>query len=178
MKKEKDALLAELTSRYPSFREKTDTSSKKRIVRALEVGKYYEENPAAIPPPPIHYPDISPLVLCIRWPREELHGRIDRRLSRRLEQGMVDEVRGLINSGISPERFALFGLEYKYVALYIRDELSYETMVGQLGQAIHRFAKRQMTWFRGMQRRGVEIYWIDRADKTQAQEIIGRFEFV
>jgi tRNA delta(2)-isopentenylpyrophosphate transferase len=92
--------------------------------------------------------------------REERNRRIDARLKYRLENGMVEEVRGLLDSGISPEDMMYYGLEYKFVTQYLINQLSYEEMERQLGIAIHQFAKRQMTWFRGMERRGIEVEWI------------------
>ena len=92
--------------------------------------------------------------------REVRNQRIDARLKARLQEGMVDEVRGLLNSGIAAEDLIYYGLEYKFLTQYIIGELEYEEMVEKLGIAIHQFAKRQMTWFRGMERKGIEINWV------------------
>ena len=91
--------------------------------------------------------------------RDERNARIDRRLRARLDEGLVEEVRGLLASGLTPEDLLYYGLEYKYVTLYLTGSLGYEEMVSRLQTAIHQFAKRQMTWFRGMERRGIEIEW-------------------
>jgi len=119
-------------------------------------------------------PDIHPLVLVVGWPREELHRRIDRRLKERLAQGMTEEVQRILCSGISRERFNLFGMEYKHIASYLDGTVSYEEMVKNLRHAIYQLAKRQETWFRGMERRGISTHRIDQADPKQAREIIMR----
>jgi tRNA dimethylallyltransferase len=135
----------------------TDTGNRKRLLRALEIEHYYRENPAYDD----DYPEIRPLILGINYDRDARRKRISRRLSDRLKEGMVEEVEGLLGEGIPPEKLIYYGLEYKYITEYLQGNTDYEGMVSGLETAIHQFAKRQMTWFRGMERRGFKIYWID-----------------
>ena len=106
-------------------------------------------------------PPVDSLVVGINIDRNLRRERITKRLKQRLDNGMVDEIRGIIASGVSPDDLIYYGLEYKYVTLYVIGKLSYDEMFRQLEIAIHQFAKRQMTWFRGMERRGTKIHWID-----------------
>jgi tRNA dimethylallyltransferase len=170
MKKDRNELLRLLADAGPSLGMEIDLSSKKRIVRALEIAEYAKartvrwggENP----------PPIRAFVLCVRMPREELIRRIDSRLDQRLKAGMVDEARRLLDAGISRDRMMLFGLEYKYLTRYLLKEIGYDEMVNRLSTAIHQFAKRQMTWFRGMERRGIAIHWIEGVDLNQARALV------
>jgi tRNA dimethylallyltransferase len=106
-------------------------------------------------------PPVDSLVVGINIDRNLRRERITKRLKQRLDNGMVDEIRGILASGVSPDDLIYYGLEYKYVTLYVIGKLSYDEMFRQLEIAIHQFAKRQMTWFRGMERRGTKIHWID-----------------
>jgi tRNA dimethylallyltransferase len=152
----------------------TDISSKKRIVRAIEVT-------AAAPPRDkmsqnaISAPVLRPLVLCTRFPRPELHERIDRRLDERLSAGMVDEVAALRATGVPDERLLMLGMEYRYCTRYLRREIDYGTMVATLRREIRQLAKRQETWFRGMERRGTTVHWIDKADLEAALGVVGEY---
>ena len=121
---------------------------------------------------------LLPLVIGVRWPREELVRRIDERLEQRLEHGMVDEVRRLLAQGVSGKRFALFGMEYKHIARFLDGETGYEQMKQELKTAIHRLAKRQMTWFRGMERRGIEVQWVERGDAAMAAGIVRHYQLL
>jgi tRNA dimethylallyltransferase len=132
----------------------TDTESRKRLVRALEIAL---NSPAEVQ----EYPPVPARFIGIRVSREERRARIEKRLKERLQEGMIEEVEGLIKSGIAPEDLIYYGLEYKFVTLYITGELTREEMERSLLTAIHKFAKRQMTWFRGMERRGIDIEWIE-----------------
>lgn len=149
----------ELIARYEKLRKphnKTDYDTKQRLIRALEIALYENEHP-------VQYSSYLPQktkFIGIIVSREERNARIDARLERRLESGMVEEVRGLLESGIPAEDLIYYGLEYKYITLYLTGEMDYATMVERLRIAIHQFAKRQMTWFRGMERRGIQIEWI------------------
>ncbi len=148
--------LAEMLKGYKNLHNTTDTDSKKRVIRALEIAIFNSENPS-------QRQEFSPLktrYIGSDVSREERIRRIDNRLDERLRQGMVEEVKALIDSGINPDDLIYYGLEYKFVTLYILGRLSFEEMRNQLATAIHQFAKRQMTWFRGMERRGVKIEWI------------------
>ena len=146
----------ELIARYERLRKphnKTDYDTKQRLIRALEIALYENEHP-------VQYSSYLPQktkFIGISVSREERNARIDARLERRLESGMVEEVRGLLESGIPAEDLIYYGLEYKYITLYLTGKMNYATMVERLRIAIHQFAKRQMTWFRGMERRGIQI---------------------
>lgn len=149
--------LTEILKGYKSLHNKTDVDSVKRAIRAIEIAEYYRVNPIN----QTEIPTIHSLVIGIDIPRELRRERISRRLKQRLEEGMVDEIRALLSEGIPAENLIYYGLEYKYLTLYVQGDLSYSEMFRQLEIAIHQFAKRQMTWFRGMERRGIKIHWID-----------------
>jgi len=134
----------------------TDLLDRKRLIKAIRIGM--EESRQT--DHHREFPDIKATVFGIAPPREILRERITLRLHHRLEHGMLEEVNRLLASGISPETLKFYGLEYKYITLYLQQELTYEEMVRQLNQGIHQFAKRQMTWFRRMERSGVRISWI------------------
>lgn len=155
-----DKSLDELTailSKYKKLHNSTDVDTVKRAIRAIEIEEYYiQENVDARP-----FPKLDSLIVGVEIDRELRREKITRRLHQRLDNGMVDEVRRLIDSGIKPEDLIYYGLEYKFLTLYVIGEISYDEMVAQLETAIHQFAKRQMTWFRGMERRGFIIRWID-----------------
>lgn len=155
-----DKSLDELTAilrGYKQLHNTTDVDTCKRAIRAIEIEEYYRENDVNIRA----FPAIESLTIGLDVSRELRRERISRRLRERLEQGMVDEVLGILASGVAPEDLIYYGLEYKYLTLYIIGELTYDEMVAQLEIAIHQFAKRQMTYFRGMERRGVSIHWVD-----------------
>lgn len=135
----------------------TDTETRERLVRALEIQEYALAHPNDY----IHLPDIHHLIFGIALPREEIIRRIERRLDARLEEGMTDEVQHLLDNGVKPERLMKFGLEYRHVTEYLLGHCSLEDMRRDLFTDIRRFAKRQMTWFRRMERNGVNIHWID-----------------
>ncbi|MBU3856889.1 MAG: tRNA (adenosine(37)-N6)-dimethylallyltransferase MiaA [Candidatus Phocaeicola excrementipullorum] len=154
--------LEELTgilATYKKLHNSTDVDTVKRAVRAIEIEEYYRQHQVE----ERAFPDIRSLVVGVGIGREQRREKITRRLKQRLDEGMVDEVKALLASGISPENLIYYGLEYKYLTLYAIGKLTYEEMFGQLEIAIHQFAKRQMTWFRGMERRGFTIHWIDAA---------------
>lgn len=138
----------------------TDVDTVKRAVRAIEIQTYYIEHPeeAELTKPLSEKRDA--LIIGVDIPRDMRRARISARLRQRLDQGMVDEVRRLLDSGIAPEDLIYYGLEYKFLTLYATGRLKYDEMVSQLETAIHQFAKRQMTWFRGMERRGFHIAWL------------------
>ena len=135
----------------------TDVDSCQRAIRAIEIETYNMEHPM----PKRELPPVDSLIIGLQIDRELRRERISQRLKDRLEEGMVDEIRGLLNSGIAAEDLIYYGLEYKFVTQYVIGQLSYDEMFRQLEIAIHQFAKRQMTWFRGMERRGFTIHWID-----------------
>ena len=149
--------LTVMLSKYKRLHNKTDVDTVKRAVRAIEIEEYYLENPSDHDP----FPVIKPLVAGILFDRDIRRDRITRRLKERLDGGMIEEVQRLLDAGIHPDDLIYYGLEYKYVTLYLLNRLSYTEMYQKLETEIHRFAKRQMTWFRGMERRGITINWID-----------------
>lgn len=151
------AELEKILASYKVLHNKTDVDSAQRAIRAIEIEEYYKTKSPDIN----EYDPVSSLIIGIDIDRELRREKISRRLRARLEEGMVEEVRNILNTGVKPEDLIYYGLEYKYLTLYIIGQLSYEEMVSQLEIAIHQFAKRQMTWFRGMERRGSRIYWID-----------------
>lgn len=136
---------------------KTDVDSCQRAIRAIEIETYNLEHPT----PRRELPPIPSLIIGVNIDREERRRKITRRLKTRLDEGMVDEVKGLLDAGIPADDLIYYGLEYKFVTEYLVGRLTYEEMFQRLEIAIHQFAKRQMTWFRGMERRGFTIHWID-----------------
>ena len=135
----------------------TDVDSCQRAIRAIEIETYNLEHPV----PLRELPAIDSLIVGVDIDRELRRSKITRRLKARLEEGMADEVRHLLDEGIAPDDLIYYGLEYRYVTEYVVGRLSYDEMFRQLEIAIHQFAKRQMTWFRGMERRGFTIHWLD-----------------
>jgi tRNA dimethylallyltransferase len=136
---------------------KTDVDSCQRAIRAIEIETYNLEHPT----PCRELPPVDSLIIGVNIDREERRKKITKRLKARLDEGMIDEVKGLLAEGIAPDDLIYYGLEYKFVTEYLIGKLSYEEMFQRLEIAIHQFAKRQMTWFRGMERRGFMIHWID-----------------
>lgn len=163
-----DKSLAELTEMLEDLKRRnhsvmhnrTDVDTAQRAIRAIEIETYNLEYPTdnrTLPP-------IDSVIIGVDINREERRRKITQRLKQRLEEGMVDEIRQLLDRGIAPENLIYYGLEYKFVTEYVIGKTSYEEMFRQLEIAIHQFAKRQMTWFRGMERRGFTIHWIDALD--------------
>lgn len=140
-----------------SMHNKTDVDSVQRAIRAIEIETYNLHTPTEnrIVPP------VDSLIVGVKIDREERRRKITRRLQQRLEEGMIDEIKSLLDSGVNPDELIYYGLEYKYVTEYIIGKSTYEEMFSKLEIAIHQFSKRQMTWFRGMERRGFTIHWID-----------------
>ncbi len=158
--------LAELTgilAGYKKLHNDTDTDTIPRAIRAIEIEDYYQEHNEI----ELDLPDVSPLVMGINIDRESRRRKITKRLKERLDQGMIEEVQALLNGGLIPEDLIYYGLEYKYITQYITGELTFEQMFNQLNVAIHQFAKRQMTWFRGMERKGTVIHWMDAFEPVQ-----------
>ena len=149
--------LTEILKRYKTLHNTTDVDTAKRAIRAIEIEEYYAHTPVD----ERAFPQLNSLIVGIDIDRELRREKITRRLQQRLEEGMVEEVRDLIKKGIKPEDLIYYGLEYKYLTLYVIGELTYEQMFHDLEIAIHQFAKRQMTWFRGMERRGFTIHWMN-----------------
>ena len=154
------AELTEILKQYRTLHNTVQTDTAKRAIRAIEIADFYEQHGISQTAEG-NQPLFHPLVIGVKIDRELRREKISRRLRQRLDEGMVDEVRNLLAEGIAAEDLIYYGLEYKFLTLYVIGQLSYEEMVSQLEIAIHQFAKRQMTWFRGMERRGVEIHWIE-----------------
>ena len=151
-------MLTELKARTGSnMHNKTDVDSCQRAIRAIEIETYNLENPV----PRRELPPVDSLIIGVNIDREARREKITRRLKVRLEEGMIDEVKGLLDEGIPAEDLIYYGLEYKFVTEYLVGKTAYDEMFTRLEIAIHQFAKRQMTWFRGMERRGFNIHWID-----------------
>lgn len=152
--------LIELTAiliSYKSLHNNTDVDTAQRAIRAIEIEEYKKDNIADCN----EYPPLNSLIIGVDIDRELRRNRISVRLKSRLEEGMIDEVQSLLNQGIAPEDILYYGLEYKFVTQYLLKEITYAQMYSELEIAIHQFAKRQMTWFRGMEKRGLSIHWID-----------------
>ncbi len=138
----------------------TDIDTAKRAIRAIEIQTYYHENPDAARDVTPGIPDERAVIVGVDIDRETRRRRISDRLHARIKAGMIDEVKALLDSGIAPEDLIYYGLEYKFLTSYITGQMSLERMTESLEIAIHQFAKRQMTWFRGMERRGFKIHWL------------------
>lgn len=163
--------LTAILATYKQLHNNTDTDNKKRAIRAIEIEEYYSHCPVE----ERAFPQIRTLVVGVDVDREVRRERISRRLRERLDEGMVDEVRGLLDKGVTVEQLVYYGLEYKFLTLYLTGAMQYDEMVKGLEIAIHQFAKRQMTWFRGMEKRGVAINWVS-ASKPRGEmvdEIMG-----
>lgn len=162
LEKESDEVLIAKLASMKTLHNKTDYDTRKRLIRALEIAIYQNENCIECSPKEAEAPLFSEgdvKYIGISVSREERNEKIDRRLHARLQEGLVEEVKGLLDRGIPAENLIYYGLEYKYVTLYLTGEMSLDEMEKRLATAIHQFAKRQMTWFRGMERRGIEIEW-------------------
>lgn len=149
--------LTKILQNYKKLHNSTDIDTAKRAIRAIEIEEYYKQQP----PEYREFPTLKSLIIGVDINRELRREKITRRLKQRLEEGMVEEVRGLLAEGIHPDDLIYYGLEYKFLTQHVIGELTYDEMFLQLETAIHQFAKRQMTWFRGMERRGFTIHWLD-----------------
>ncbi len=156
------SILLKLNSRLHNT---TDLLDKERIIKAIIISQSKNESK-------IEFDNISPFIIGIKPERDEIKKRITERLQHRLQNGMIDEVKKLVEDGISFEKLNYFGLEYRYIGLYLQGKINYNDMFQKLNSAIHDFAKRQMTWFKKMEREGVNINWIDGADFEKAKEIL------
>ena len=159
--------LETILASYKVLHNKTDVDSVQRAIRAIEIEEFYRTQA----PDVREYAPLNSLIVGVDIDRELRREKISKRLRARLDEGMVDEVRRILSNGVAPEDLIYYGLEYKLLTLYIIGKLTYEEMVSQLEIAIHQFAKRQMTWFRGMERRGCTSHWLDAtlpmADKVE-----------
>lgn len=178
LKEKSLAELEQILAGYKALHNKTDVDSAQRAIRAIEIEEFYKHQAPGIN----GYEPLNSLIIGIDIDRELRREKISRRLRTRLDEGMVDEVRNIMATGVKPEDLIYYGLEYKFLTLYIIGELSYEEMISQLEIAIHQFAKRQMTWFRGMERRGCTIHWIDATLPTEekieiTQNLLKKYDY-
>lgn len=148
--------LSEVLHTYKKLHNHSDTETLRRAIRAIEIADYQQSHPELIS----HFPKLNTLYIGVDISRDLRRAKISKRLKERLEQGMIEEVQTLLKT-LSPEDLIYYGLEYKYVTLYLTHVLSYQQMYEQLEIAIHQFAKRQMTWYRGVEKKGIKIHWID-----------------
>lgn len=164
--------LRAILSRYPRI-DHVDTSSARKCIRAIEIARHYAQHPKAYHAyqQALHeaQQETPPLIIGLRLARQEVTRRIDLRLKSRLEEGMIAEVERLLDEGVPADTLIAYGLEYRFITYYLQGKLSYSEMEEQLATAIHQFAKRQMTWFRGMARRGLPVHWIDGHQSTSYQ---------
>lgn len=176
LEKESDEVLIARLASLKTLHNHTDYDNRKRLIRALEIAVFQNDEEARkswpkASPEELPHPEHSPQVpvfgkddvkyIGLKVSREVRNARIDARLEQRLSDGMVEEIQGLLDRGIPADNLIYYGLEYKFVTLYLMGELTYEQMKEKLAIAIHQFAKRQMTWFRGMERKGIDIEWVD-----------------
>lgn len=152
-----EELLHKFNSTPSSYTPLADTSTRKRLMRAIEIALFLQHHPLSV----ISYPSINYQIFGLNLPVEERRARITQRLYERLQNGMIEEVKELLEQGISTEKLIYYGLEYKFITEYLLGTLEYNTMVERLNIAIHQFAKRQMTFFRKMERDGMKIHWLD-----------------
>lgn len=155
-----DKSLEELTailSTYKTLHNQTDVETAKRAIRAIEIAEYYRQHPVKEQ----EFPEINALLVGVDIERDLRREKISKRLKQRLDEGMLDEIRRLLDSGVPADDLIYYGLEYKFLTQYVIGQLTYEEMYQGLETAIHQFAKRQMTWFRGMERRGFKIHWLN-----------------
>ncbi len=153
--------LTEILNKKKKLHNQTDVDTVARAIRALEIADYYEKNPdKAILADRESAEPIESIIIGIDIPRDVRRERISHRLDERLKSGMIEEVENILNKGVSPDALIYYGLEYKFITLYVIGKMSYQEMYKGLETAIHQFAKRQMTWWRGMERRGFKINWL------------------
>ncbi len=155
--------LTQILSTFKKLHNKTDVDTVKRAIRGIEIETYYQANPAI----EVELPKLNPLIIGVKIDRDLRREKITRRLKSRLEEGMIDEVKSILDSGVQPDDLIYYGLEYKYLTLHAIGKLSYNEMFEKLNIAIHQFAKRQMTWFRKMERSGFNIHWMDAKDPEE-----------
>lgn len=162
--------LIEVLSTHKTLHNKTDIDTVQRAIRAIEIAMYQKEFDAK----KSEFKPLKSLTVGIEINRDQRRDKISKRLLKRLEEGMIDEVKNLLNSGIAPEDLIYYGLEYKFVTMYLKGRISYDQMISQLEIAIFQFAKRQMTWFRGMERRGIDVLWLnsDLSFEEKAEQVM------
>ncbi|MBW2561850.1 MAG: tRNA (adenosine(37)-N6)-dimethylallyltransferase MiaA [Deltaproteobacteria bacterium] len=167
-----DAMRDHLFKINPALHNTTDTEGRDRLIRAIEIAEYSKMREFV---EEIEHPRINPFIIGIRWERSVLRDRITERLKKRIDMGMIEEVKNLHNQGVSWERLDSFGLEYRYASRYLQGKMDFDEMFRQLNTRIHQFSKRQMTWFRRMERRGIAIHWIDNADYDSVKRLVEEY---
>nr|WP_319399712.1 tRNA (adenosine(37)-N6)-dimethylallyltransferase MiaA [uncultured Carboxylicivirga sp.] len=158
--------LSKTLESFKSLHNQTDTETVARAIRAIEIETYYQDHPEI----ELNLPDVNPLIIGVNIDRNARRKKITDRLKKRLDEGMLDEVRTLIDQGVHPDDLIYYGLEYKYLTQHIIGELTYKEMFDKLNVAIHQFAKRQMTWYRGMERKGTKIHWVDAFEPLEQRQ--------
>ncbi len=164
-----DELINILRKSKKELHNTTDINDRDRIIQAIIIAESESRN--------LNSKRINSLTIGVNFPRNVIKLRITERLKKRLNEGMIEEVQQLLNSGVDYKKLLFFGLEYKFIALYLKSELNYNDMFQKLNSAIHKYAKRQMTWYRKMEREGVKIFWLDGNDSDKAKEIIEKHYF-
>lgn len=149
--------LVAILESYEKLHNTTDTTNKKRLIRAIEIADYYKNHSEY----QTEFPQIKNIIFGIKFDRDSRRRRISQRLKERLNNGMIEEVKMLIDEGVDKDTLIYYGLEYKFITQYIDNQLTYNEMFNKLEAAIHQFSKRQMTWFRRMEKQGMPIHWID-----------------
>jgi tRNA dimethylallyltransferase len=169
-----DDELKTLLASLKTLHNRSDTDTRKRMIRAVEIAMYQAEHPHEY----TDYPEIHPLLIGIAYDRESRRNRITQRLRQRLDEGMIEEAQDLLDKGLTSKQLEYYGLEYRFLAKYLSHELTYTQMFEHLNTAIHQFAKRQMTWFRRMERNGAKIWWLDgyMTMKDKLHEIDSKFQ--
>lgn len=152
-----DSELEVILEDFKALHNTTDVSDRDRLLRAIEIQTYYDDNPDI----DTSFPEINTIILGLDFDRRVVRSRITDRLEERLKGGMIDEVEDLLDQGVTAEKLKFYGLEYRFVTQYLSDEISYDEMSRRLNTAIHQFSKRQMTWFRRMEKQGFEIHWLN-----------------
>lgn len=156
LEQQSDEELTQMLASFKALHNHTDTCERPRLIRAIEIETYYQEHPELM----ASCQPVSSVIFGLKGDRDLIRSRITQRLHQRLENGMVDEVRQLLDSGVNPNQLIRYGLEYKFLTQYLQNQWDYDTMVQRLNVAIHQFSKRQMTWFRKMEREGFLIHWM------------------
>lgn len=166
--------LETIIASYKTLHNKTDVDTAQRAIRAIEIEEYKKGHPLE----ENEFKPLESLIIGVDIDRELRRQKISKRLKDRLEEGMIDEIQSILDRGIPAENLIYYGLEYKFVTLYLLKKLTYDEMFSQLEIAIHQFAKRQMTWFRGMEKRGLHIHWIDSnlPMETRINQILSMFK--
>lgn len=157
-----DQLVKRLIAAKPQQHNTTDILERERIIRAIEIAEGEKSAAAKLP----EFPSITPFIVGIDWQRDQVKKRITTRLKQRLDSGMIDEVKHLHKQGVSWETLHFYGLEYRFIAQYLQEQLTYNDMYQKLNSAIHQFAKKQMTWLRRLEKNGTRIHWIDGTKDT------------